>query len=96
MEAKARRLNPVAIIIDTVFRCFGEGNVNASPDMNVYLAAIAMLTDQGYAALAPPRDQAGRRWSRSRRNSDQSVCGVTRSPTICVAVAPQAFPTSRA
>jgi hypothetical protein len=45
-QAKARRLNPVAIIIDTVFRSFDEGNVNASPDMNVYLAAIAMLTDQ--------------------------------------------------
>ena len=48
-DAKRRGLNPVAIIIDTVFRSFGEGNVNASSDMNVYLAAIAALTDQGYA-----------------------------------------------
>jgi hypothetical protein len=48
-QAKARRLNPVAVIIDTVFRCFGEGNVNAPPDTNIYLAAITMLTDQGYA-----------------------------------------------
>ena len=48
-EAKQRGLVPVAIIIDTVFRSFGAGNVNASPDMNVYLASIAVLTDQGYA-----------------------------------------------
>jgi hypothetical protein len=32
-----------------VFRSFGVGNVNASSDMNVYLACIALLTDQGYA-----------------------------------------------
>jgi hypothetical protein len=48
-HAKARSLDPVAIIVDTVFRSFGAGNVNASPDMNVYLAAIATLTDAGYA-----------------------------------------------
>jgi KaiC/GvpD/RAD55 family RecA-like ATPase len=48
-DAKRRGLKPVAIIIDTVFRSFGAGNVNASPDMNVYLAAVAELTDQGYA-----------------------------------------------
>ena len=47
--AKAKGLNPVAIVIDTVFRSFGAGNVNNSPDMNVYLAAIAELTDAGYA-----------------------------------------------
>jgi hypothetical protein len=40
---------PVAIVIDTVFRSFGAGNVNASPDMNVYLQAVAVLTDQGSA-----------------------------------------------
>ena len=50
--AKAKGLNPVAIVIDTVFRSFGAGNVNNSPDMNVYLAAIAELTDAGYA-VAP-------------------------------------------
>ena len=48
-DAKRRGLNPVAIVIDTVFRSFGAGNVNASPDMNVYLACVAVLTDQGYA-----------------------------------------------
>jgi hypothetical protein len=48
-DTKQRRLNPVAVVIDTVFRSFGEGNVNASSDMNAYLAAIAALTDQGYA-----------------------------------------------
>jgi hypothetical protein len=48
-DAKQRGMKPVAIVIDTVFRSFGEGNVNASPDMNVYLAAVAVLTDQGYA-----------------------------------------------
>jgi hypothetical protein len=48
-DAKQRDLNPVSIVIDTVFRSFGAGNVNASPDMNVYLACVAVLTDQGYA-----------------------------------------------
>jgi KaiC/GvpD/RAD55 family RecA-like ATPase len=48
-DAKARGLEPVAIVIDTVFRSFGVGNVNASQDMNVYLAAVAELTDRGYA-----------------------------------------------
>jgi hypothetical protein len=48
-DAKNRSLDPVVIVIDTVFRSFGAGNVNASPDMNVYLAAIAELTDQAYA-----------------------------------------------
>jgi hypothetical protein len=46
---KKRGLEPVAIIIDTVFRSFGVGNVNASQDMNIYLAAVAVLTDAGYA-----------------------------------------------
>jgi hypothetical protein len=49
-DAKAHGFTPVAIIIDTVFRAFGVGNVNASADMNVFLACIATLTDQGYAA----------------------------------------------
>jgi hypothetical protein len=48
-DAKQRGLDPVGIVIDTVFRSFGVGNVNASPDMNVYLACVALLTDQGYA-----------------------------------------------
>jgi hypothetical protein len=48
-EAKQRGLTPVAIFIDTVFRSIGAGNVNASPDMNAYLAAIATLTDQRFA-----------------------------------------------
>ena len=48
-DARQRGPNPVAIVVDTVFRAFGAGNVNASPDMNVFLAAIAALTDQGYA-----------------------------------------------
>jgi hypothetical protein len=48
-NAKQRNFNPVVIVIDTVFRSFGAGNVNASPDMNVYLASIAVLTDQSYA-----------------------------------------------
>jgi hypothetical protein len=48
-DATRKGLRPVAIIIDTVFRSFGAGNVNASPDMNVYLAAVSVLTDQGHA-----------------------------------------------
>jgi AAA domain len=47
-EARARGFEPVAIVIDTVFRSFGSGNVNASPDMNAYLACIAVLTDAGH------------------------------------------------
>ena len=50
-DAKKRGMRPVAIAIDTVFRSFGHGNVNASPDMNVYLACIAELTDLGYAVV---------------------------------------------
>lgn len=58
--AKARGCNPVAIVIDTVFRSFGAGNVNASPDMNVYLAATAVFGDQGYAvALVHHEIKAG-------------------------------------
>ncbi len=59
-DAKAKNLNPVAIVIDTVFRSFGAGNVNASQDMNVYLAAVAVLTDWGYAvALVHHEIKAG-------------------------------------
>ncbi len=59
-DAKRRGLDPVAIVIDTVFRSFGAGNVNASSDMNVYLACVAVLTDQGYAvALVHHEIKAG-------------------------------------
>lgn len=50
-DTEQRGLRPVAVIIDTVFRSFGAGNVNASQDMNIYLAAIAKVTDQGYAVV---------------------------------------------
>jgi len=59
-DAKQRGHDPVAIVIDTVFRSFGAGNVNASSDMNIYLAAIAELTDAGYAvALVHHEIKAG-------------------------------------
>jgi hypothetical protein len=48
-QAQADGFEPVCIVIDTVFRSFGVGNVNASQDMNIYLDAIATLTDPGYA-----------------------------------------------
>jgi AAA domain len=48
-NAAKRGFKPVAIVIDTVFRSFGMGNVNASADMNVYLTCIASLTDDSYA-----------------------------------------------
>ena len=48
-DAKRNGLKPVAIFIDTVFRSIGAGNVNASPDMNAYLAAVGTLNDQGFA-----------------------------------------------
>jgi hypothetical protein len=59
-DAKQKGFVPVAIAIDTVFRSFGAGNVNVSSDMNVYLACIAALTDQGYAvALVHHEVKAG-------------------------------------
>ncbi len=43
-----------------MFRSFGAGNVNASPDMNMYLTSVAALTDQGYAvALVHHEIKAG-------------------------------------
>ncbi|HKN41323.1 MAG TPA: hypothetical protein VJV87_00355, partial [Sphingomicrobium sp.] len=59
-DARQRGLDPVAIVIDTVFRSFGVGNVNASPDMNVYLSSVTVLIDQGYAvALVHHEIKAG-------------------------------------
>lgn len=40
---------PVLIIIDTVFRSFGGGNVNDSSHMNAYVAAAQAIADGGCA-----------------------------------------------
>ena len=40
---------PVLVIIDTVFRSFGGGNVNDSSHMNAYLAAAQEIADGGCA-----------------------------------------------
>src|SRR5262249_4527723 len=59
-KGKAGRPHPLRDRHHTVFRSFGAGNVNLSPDMNVYLAAIATLTDEGYAvALVHHEIKAG-------------------------------------
>jgi hypothetical protein len=51
-DLKARGVTPVAIIIDTVFRSFGSGNVNASDHMNAYLATLSQIADRGIAVAA--------------------------------------------
>ncbi len=51
-EAVAADLKPVAIVIDTVFRSFGGGNVNASDHMNAYLAALGEILDLKIAVAA--------------------------------------------
>lgn len=51
-EMQARGIVPVAVIIDTVFRSFGSGNVNASDHMNAYLATLAQIADRGIAVAA--------------------------------------------
>jgi hypothetical protein len=40
---------PVLVIIDTVFRSFGGGNVNDSSHMNAYVAAAQQIADSGCA-----------------------------------------------
>jgi hypothetical protein len=42
---------PILIVVDTVFRSFGGGNVNDSAHMNAYLAGIQALADQGIALI---------------------------------------------
>lgn len=51
-RCKARGVKPGVIFVDTVFRSFGAGNVNSSQDMNIYLAALATLMDEGLAVCA--------------------------------------------
>lgn len=41
--------DPVLVIIDTVFRSFGGGNVNDSSHMNAYVAAAQQIADDGCA-----------------------------------------------
>lgn len=40
---------PILVIIDTVFRSFGGGNVNDSSHMNAYVAAAQQIADRGAA-----------------------------------------------
>jgi hypothetical protein len=40
---------PVLVVIDTVFRSFGGGNVNDSSHMNSYVAAAQLIADKGCA-----------------------------------------------
>jgi hypothetical protein len=50
---------PIAVAIDTVFRSVGCGNVNASDHMNAYLAALAVVTDQGIAVAIVHHETKG-------------------------------------
>jgi hypothetical protein len=49
---------PVGAFVDTVFRSFGTGNVNASDHMNAYLAALQTIADLGIAVF--PIHHAGK------------------------------------
>jgi hypothetical protein len=51
-QCRRRGVKPNGVAVDTVFRSFGGGNVNASDHMNAYLAALATITDQGLALAA--------------------------------------------
>lgn len=50
--ARRRNMPPVGVIIDTVFRSFGAGNVNYSDHMNAYLATLSEIADQDIAVAA--------------------------------------------
>lgn len=52
LDMKARGIFPVAVFVDTVFRSFGAGNVNASDHMNAYLAALAEIAELGCGVVA--------------------------------------------
>lgn len=47
----AKGLHPILVVIDTVFRSFGAGNVNSSDHMNAYLTALAGITDRDIALV---------------------------------------------
>jgi hypothetical protein len=51
-NARAKGRPPMAVAVDTVFRSFGAGNVNASDHMNAYLGAIRTITDTGIGFVA--------------------------------------------
>jgi hypothetical protein len=51
-DMKAKGLTPVAVAIDTVFRSFGGGNVNAADHMNAYVNAVTEIIDRGHAVVA--------------------------------------------
>lgn len=42
---------PIMVVIDTVFRSFGGGNVNASDHMNAYIASATEVADKGIAVI---------------------------------------------
>jgi AAA domain len=42
---------PILVVIDTVFRSFGGGDVNKSADMNAYVAAAQKIADREIAVL---------------------------------------------
>jgi hypothetical protein len=42
---------PVLVVIDTVFRSFGGGNVNDSVHMNAYVGGVQALADAGMAVI---------------------------------------------
>jgi AAA domain len=48
-ELAAVGIFPIVVAVDTVFRSFGPGNVNASDHMNAYIAAVTEIADRGIA-----------------------------------------------
>lgn len=42
---------PVVVVIDTMFRAMGTGNVNDSTHANAFLAAVGMIMDRGIAVI---------------------------------------------
>jgi hypothetical protein len=42
---------PILVVIDTVFRSFGGGDVNKSADMNAYVSSAQTIADRGIAVM---------------------------------------------
>ena len=51
-SCRGRNLVPVVLVVDTVFRSFGAGNVNSSDHMNAYLASLSQLAELDMAVVA--------------------------------------------
>ena len=50
-KIKAAKLKPVLIVLDTLARCFGEGDENSTKDMNTFVAGCGKLKDKFKCAV---------------------------------------------